>query len=431
MTRSLDQWVEYIQSLHHREIELSLERVRDVYLRMYPNGLACQIVSIAGTNGKGSTAELISSIYRQAGFNVGKFTSPHLIDFSERFNLNGAPVGEQYLLESFRRVEMHRSETPITFFEYCTLLALDLFATNQVDIAVLEVGLGGRLDSVNIVDADVSIVTSISIDHADWLGNTIEKIAFEKVGIARSGKPLLIGIENPPKSMLTYANKIDANVKFIGRDFYYQHDKLDDYWEWLSGDSVVSNLPMPYGQDGVQLSNCSLALEVVKALSLDLPVIEKDIRNGIRDASIFGRCQVIRRNPTIILDVAHNEASVARLAEFLLADDQHALVEKRTTGPGRRIVAVCGMLRDKDATKSLDQISHIIDEWHLATIHTERGSSASELARKISFNKNVNVVQHEYVENAYDAAFKTLTTGDCLVVFGSFHIVGDILSYIK
>ena len=222
MIRSLDQWVDYIQTLHHREIELSLERVREVYLRMYPEGLPFTIISIAGTNGKGSTAELLSSIYCQAGYRVGKFTSPHLVNFNERFNLNGLPIANTPLLAAFERVEALRGEIPITFFEYGTLLAIELFASNNVDIAIMEVGLGGRLDSVNILDADVSIVTGISIDHTSWLGDTIEKIAYEKVGIARSGQPLVLGLAQPPETMLSHAIQIGAKISKVDTDFSFR-----------------------------------------------------------------------------------------------------------------------------------------------------------------------------------------------------------------
>ena len=202
MPDTLGQWVEYIQTLHHREIELSLDRVREVYLRMYPNGLRYKIISLSGTNGKGSTAELLASVYRSSGYKVGKFTSPHLVNFNERFNLNGNAIDNERLLDAFSAVEKNRQQTPITFFEYGTLLAIELFAKSQVDVAIMEVGLGGRLDSVNILDADLSIVTSISVDHTSWLGNTVEEIAFEKVGIARKGKPLVLGLRKPPQNMI-------------------------------------------------------------------------------------------------------------------------------------------------------------------------------------------------------------------------------------
>lgn len=422
MRRRISHWVDYIQTLHHREIELSLERVRDVYLRMYPDGLAFKIVILSGTNGKGSTAELLASIYRQAGYRVGKFTSPHLIDFNERFNIAGQSVDDERLLAAFERVEQSRQDTPITFFEYGTLLAIDLFSTSQVDVAVMEVGLGGRLDSVNILDADVSVVTSISIDHTSWLGNTIEQIAYEKVGIARCGKPLVIGLSDAPQNMLDYAAQIGAQVSQVDTDFFYRKNTASTTWEWSANNLVLTQLPFPYEQDGVQLNNCALALKALELLSADLPVEEIDIRDGIRNASILGRCQILNRAPYIVCDVSHNETSVARLSQFL---------DTLEVGARGRTIAVCGMLKDKEIKASLEEISARVDEWHAATIHHERGASAFEISSLIKSLSESTVTQYDRVEDAYDAARATLTSDDCLVVFGSFHIVGDILDHVN
>ncbi len=419
MARTLDQWVEYIQTLHFREIELSLERVRSVFMRMYPNGLPYKVVTLSGTNGKGSTAEIIASIYREAGYQVGKFTSPHLVHFNERFNLNGASVDDKSLLAAFESVEASRQDTPITFFEYGTLLAIELFASKGIQVAVMEVGLGGRLDSVNILDADISIVTSVSIDHTSWLGNTIEEIAYEKVGIARSEKPLVLGLSTPPKNMLDYALELGSLVSVIGQDFTYHHAGGDD-WDWSDqAGNVLTGLPLPYGQAGVQLSNCCLALRAVQLMSEQLMVSDSEIYQGIEKAIILGRCQIVKRDPTIVLDVSHNENSVSRLAHFI----------QTIIKPSGRMIAVCGMLKDKQIKASLQQINPSIDQWYVASIHNERGASSSDMAESVSELGARNVEQYDHVENAYDAALATLTTDDCLVVFGSFHIVGDILAH--
>ncbi len=420
--RSLTQWVDYIQTLHHREIELSLERVRSVYKRMYPNGLAFKVINIAGTNGKGSTAELIASIYREAGYSVGKFTSPHLVDFNERFNLNGQPVSNQLLLEAFNCVEKHRQDTPITFFEYGTLLAVELFSKAGVDVAVMEIGLGGRLDSVNILEPDAAIVTSISIDHTAWLGNTIEQIAYEKVGIARPGIPLILGLIDAPKNMLDYANEIGAQLSQIGRHFSYTKSKVSDTWDWVGSRQTLKELPLPFQQDGVQLSNCSLALQAIDLLEQWLPVSAVQAHSGIGNAVIEGRCQVISRDPLIVLDVSHNETSVLRLAEFIKSE----MVQ--STG---RVVVVCGMLSDKEIRVSLGQIADQVDAWHLASIENDRGATSDEIAEHVRFVSNKQKNNYSRVELAYDAAISTLTADDCLVVFGSFHIVGDILAHVR
>ncbi|MFT6409097.1 MAG: dihydrofolate synthase/folylpolyglutamate synthase [Arenicella sp.] len=393
---------------------------------MYPHGLPYKVISLSGTNGKGSTAELLASIYRQAGYQVGKFTSPHLVHFNERFNINGESVDEPRLLEAFARVEEKRQDTPITFFEFGTLLAIDLFAESHVDIAIMEVGLGGRLDSVNILDPDVSIVTSISIDHTSWLGNTIEEISYEKVCIAREGRPLVLGLTNPSENMLTYAANLGAQVRQIGQHFDYSQKEDDGTWQWSTSAVTLRDLPLPFQQRGVQLSNCSLALEAVRLMSADFPVESASICDGIRGATILGRCQVFARDPYIVLDVSHNQTSVARLNQFLysLSDNREIAFEGRT-------VAVCGMLSDKEIRISLEQIADQIDVWHVATIHNERGASASEIgsiARSITTSE---VIEYDRVEDAYDAAVSTLAADDRLVVFGSFHILGDILEHVN
>jgi dihydrofolate synthase/folylpolyglutamate synthase len=426
MARSVAQWVDYIQTLHHREIELSLQRVRDVFLRMFADGLPFKVISLSGTNGKGSTAELLASIYHQAGYRVGKFTSPHLVDFNERFSVNGDSIDDQRLLQSFDRVEAYRENTPITFFEFGTLLAIDLFANSQVDVAIMEVGLGGRLDSVNILDADVSIVTSVSIDHTAWLGSTIEQIAFEKVGIARKGRPLVLGLTEAPDSMIGYASTLSAQVRQIGKQFNYAQLSDDNSWQWSTSKMTLANLPLPFQQRGVQLSNCSVALEAVRLMSDHFPVDRDGICKGIERARIIGRCQLLSRKPDVVLDVSHNQSSVARLSQFLCTLGNH-----QTPAFAGRTVAVCGMLRDKEIAISLKQIADQIDDWHVATINNDRGSLASEIGAVLSSISASRVSQYDCVRDAYDAALNTLTADDRLVVFGSFHIVGDILEHVS
>lgn len=426
---NVNQWVDYIQTLHQREIELSLERVREVYQTLYPSAMKCKIICLSGTNGKGSTAELCASIYRQAGYKVGKFTSPHLVDFNERINLNGMAVSDAVLLQSFNRVEQNRCDIPITFFEYGTLLAIDVFEQANVDVAIMEVGLGGRLDSVNILDADVAITTSIALDHTAWLGDTIEQIAFEKAGIARAKKPYILGLESPPDTLIKHARLVEAQVTSIAKDFDYVFDQADFSWSWRSQSGVqYDGLPLPFKQAGVQLSNASLALQAITVLQGSLPVKDQDVSDGIASAQIAGRCQVWCKSPLIVLDVSHNEASVKRLTDFLQEEFQPT--------DGSKCIAVCGMLKDKEIAKSLSQISNIVDQWHCATIKNERGASSEEIEQHIkavnSGNKaTATLRKHESVVEAYEEALATLTDRDCLVVFGSFHTVGDILRHIK
>lgn len=424
MSRSLEDWLDYIQTLHFREIDLTLERVRTVYTRLYPSGVSFRVMTIAGTNGKGSTAELLSSIYCAAGHRVGKFTSPHLIAFNERFMVDGQAVDDQALLAAFERVEHARQDTPITFFEFCTLLAIELFVCALVDLVVMEVGLGGRLDAVNILDADVALITSISLDHTAWLGDTLEAIANEKAGIVRAGRPCVIGIEEPQARILQACDSLGALPQVIGQAFSYQHLPASVDWAWSNKEQTYRQLPLPFGQSGVQLSNAAVAIQATRYLNADLPVDVDDVRRGLASATVLGRCQVMSRTPLIILDVAHNHASVARLKEFVQSQE--------TDG---RVFAVCGMLKDKDIGTSLTQLLPIVDKWHIATIDNERGATGEEIEAILQAHNNeartLAIECYQRIQNAYTSALELLDESDCLLVFGSFFVVGDILSVIK
>lgn len=431
-TRSLSEWVEYVQTLHSREIELSLERVRSVYLRLYPDGFKPKVISIAGTNGKGSCAELISSIYASAGYKVGKFTSPHLIDFSERYVINGQQVSEVALLKAFEKIEQIRTDIGITFFEFGALLAIELFANAKVDIAVMEVGLGGRLDAINILDADLAVITSISKDHTAWLGDTVEKIGYEKVGIARAGNPCVVGIEQPPQSILDHCENIGAQVHYIGRDFSYTHNESgSNDWQWQSSRSVVKQLPRPFDQTDVQLSNASVCLHAISLLEESLPVSEKALRAGLQRATLLARCQILSVEPLIILDVAHNQRSVERLRDFILKQNVKG-----------RVFGICGMLKDKEVRDSLAVLVDVVDRWHLATIDHARGASSGymqtqlrEALMKLSLSqgdiRGLNIDCYDNVIKAFETVEQRLEVDDCLVVFGSFFVAGDILQFVK
>ena len=417
--RTLDQWVDYIQTLHFREIDLGLDRVNQVYQRLLPDGVDFTVISIAGTNGKGSTAELLSSIFTASGYTTAKFTSPHLIDYRERFSIGGKFVSEQQLLAAFERVESVRGEIPLTYFEFGTLMAIELFATANVDIACMEVGLGGRLDAVNILDADISIITSISIDHTAWLGNTIDEIAPEKMGIARRGRPCIVGLPELSNKMQLTVDEIGMQLEQINEEFCYQYTTGDTSWNYRSDSLTLTELPLPFSQSGAQLSNASLALRAIELLAKQFPVSPNSLRQGIGDAQLFGRCQIIDTQPYVILDVAHNESSVALLAQFL--DSLNA----------RRYIAVCGMLKDKEISKSLACLSDKIDQWHLATINSERGATAQQLQEILQqelFLAPDKTHCYENVTQAYINARQSTSEHDVLVVFGSFFIAGDILA---
>ncbi len=416
----VQEWMNYIQTLHAREIELTLDRVRSVYTRLCPRGASFKVISVAGTNGKGSTAEVIRSIYHAAGYRVAKFTSPHLIDLNERFSVGDESVSDADLLAAFKRIEKLRGDTPITYFEYGLLLAIAIFEDAATEVAVMEVGLGGRLDAVNILDADVAIVTSIALDHTDWLGDTLEKIAYEKAGIARAGSPCLVGIREPQRSITAHLDEVDADGQILGIDFDYK-PMADGAWCFSSSESQLEDLPLPFGQNGVQLSNASLAIRAVQSLNSGLPVDSQAIVDGLNEARLAGRCQIIAHSPIVVLDVSHNEASLKRLRTFL-----DGLSYKG------RLVALCGMLKDKEIEASLSQLADCVDEWHLATINNERGANAEHLLNclqaSIPSMPLASTAMYDDVQIGYKSVEKTLTANDCLVVFGSFYIAGDILT---
>lgn len=429
--RTVSEWVDYIQTLHHSEIELGIERVAKVYRRLYPDGMPCKVISVAGTNGKGSTAEIIASIYHQAGYKVGKFSSPHLIDFGERYLINGANASDQALLDAFVKIEQARADIPITYFEFGALLAVELFCEAKVDVAVMEVGLGGRLDAINMLDADVALITSISIDHTAWLGNTIEKIAYEKAGIAREASPCVVGIREPAQSIIDYCDEIKSDLQVLGQSFDYQFDKCSNQWSWQSNQSTSSQidrhltqLPLPFSQAGVQLSNAAIAIQAVNLLNDGLLVSDQSIVDGIAKASIQGRCQIFSQKPLTILDVAHNESSVQRLREFVDGQRINKNIQQA------RVYALCGMLKDKEVAQSLACMTGLVEHWHLATIYNERGADAhylQEQLNSVDTKSNKTISLHDSVNIAYNDVLKIVKPDDILIVFGSFFVVGDIL----
>ena len=426
----LVKWINYIQTLHSREIDLTLDRVEEVRQRLVPAGTKFRVFSIAGTNGKGSTAELISSICREAGYSIGKYTSPHILKFNERFNINGIDVDDQQLLLSFERVELARGKTRLTFFEFGTLIAIDLFDKAKIDVAVMEVGLGGRLDATNILDPDVAVVTSISIDHTAWLGDNLEDIAREKIGIARTGRPCVLGMPEPPQSIIDHCRQLGISPLIIGTHFRPEIDPVAATWKWCSKDLAFESLPAVFHQWGSQINNAAVAIQAVLKLAAAQPVTAEAVRAGITKSSVSGRCQLISRSPAVVLDVAHNVDSVAVLLHFI----QQLCI----TG---QVYAVCGMMRDKQVAEALSQLKVVVDEWHFATIDNPRAASAEQINTLLQEYSSklkdgslpegqkpaMKSFEHDTAVDAYKAVRSKLQHNDCLIVFGSFFIVSDII----
>lgn len=411
-----------METLHPREIALGLERVRLVQARMGLERPGFVIATVAGTNGKGSTVAMLEAILNAAGYRVGAYTSPHLIHYNERVRIGRQPVSDAQLCESFERVERAREDTELTYFEFGTLATLDLFARASLDCAVLEVGLGGRLDAVNAWEPDVAIVTSIGIDHTDWLGPDRESIAREKAGVFRPGRPAVCADSDAPSAIAEHAASIGADLFQLGRDFVFTADASG--WSWRNNragaggaPALRSGLPYPAMRGDYQLRNASAVLMALDCLAPRLPVTQADVRAGLLAAVLPGRFQTLPGVPVTVLDVAHNAQAAEALARTLAAQGRFG-----------RTLAVSGMLKDKPIADVFRILAPLVDTWFLATLPTDRGATAEQLADALrSAGVRAPAAMFADVATAYSAARGLADAGDRIVVFGSFHTVGAIL----
>lgn len=408
-------WLQHLETLHPKSIELGLERVQAVKERLGLN-LACPIITVAGTNGKGSTCAMLESVLRAAGYHTALYTSPHLLRYNERVRLDGRDADDAALCRSFAAVEAARGEIGLTYFEFGTLAALWLFNEARPDALILEVGLGGRLDAVNVMDADCAIVTSVDIDHTDYLGDTREAIGHEKAGIFRAGRPALCGDPHPPQSLLEHAAAIGANLQCIGQDFGY--DSVEPaqwrYWE-CNGKRLV--VPHPALRGAYQLGNASLVLAALDSLRERLPVTPDEIRRGLLEVSLAGRFQMLPGRPQIILDVAHNPHAATALAANLA-----------NLPPTGKTIAVFAMLRDKDITGVIRALQGRIDHWLVAGIDNPRGMSGEQLATVLRECGETNLESFPDVASAFRRACDLAGVDDRIAAFGSFYTVADVLA---
>ena len=421
MKKSLNDWLLYLETAHSQGlIDMGLARVGEVKKRM---GLqpVCPVVVVAGTNGKGSVCAFLTQIYKQAGFQVGTLTSPHLLKFNERIALNGKPVDDDVIVAAFERIEAMRGEVSLTYFEFNTLAAVDIFIQAQVDIMILEVGLGGRLDAVNVFDADVAVVTSVDLDHQAFLGNTIEQVGFEKAGVFRTGKPAICGQNPPPQSLRQQAEHIGAELLLIEQDFAYS--KLENQqwsFHFHQKNKLQRNrnaLPIPALRGAYQLNNAACALAVVECLYTHLPIDIGSIKRGLLLVENAGRFQVLAGRPVRVLDVGHNPHAARALRQGLLA---LPFAEKR--------IAVFSMLADKDMDGVLDILKDQFDYWYIAPLHMPRGMNNNELQNKLAAHQIESVRSFASIEEAYQAALAIATENDRIIVFGSFHTVAEVMA---
>ncbi|XLU00004.1 Bifunctional protein FolC [Aeromonas rivipollensis] len=406
-SRSLVDWLSYLEQIHPVNIDMGLERVGAVARRMGLTRLPFKVITVAGTNGKGSSCAMAASILMAAGYKVGVYSSPHLLRFTERVRIDGAELSDSEHCAAFAEVEAARGEIALTFFEFATLAGLWLFCRAAPDVLLLEVGLGGRLDATNVVESDVAMITSIALDHCDWLGDTREAVAVEKAGVYRAGKPAISGEPNPPATIASEAARIGASLRQVGRDF--QGDEHHTGWDY-HGLNHWLGLPKP----ALPLMN---AVTVLAALeSLGLPLAESAIRDGLANARLAGRMQRLQDEPLVIVDVAHNPHSAAYLASQL----------RQLPGKGKRR-AVVGMLKDKDMAGSLAELDGLIDQWFLASLTGPRAATAEQLAVALGDGQGP-AATFDGVSAAYLAALAASSPDDMVIVFGSFYTVADVLA---
>jgi dihydrofolate synthase/folylpolyglutamate synthase len=413
---TLAPWLAWQEQFHPRPIDLGLERVTDALTRLSAKPKTVPTITVAGTNGKGSCVAFFEAIYRAQGYRVGCYTSPHILRYNERIRVDGQPVADDVICAAFERIDAVRGDTSLSYFEFGTLAALDIFSRANVDVRILEVGLGGRLDAVNIVDADVAVVTTIAIDHVDWLGHTLTDIAREKAGIFRSGRPAVIGDLDVPASLLQVAEERKTPLLRIGRDFDYE--KHSQHWDWRADQLELAGLPQPALQGEHQFRNASAVIMAVTRLQALLPVETNSIVRGLEQARLCGRFQLVPGEIPVLLDVGHNPQAVQTLAAHL-----------QSYFSGVKIHAVFAMMKDKDIPGVLSLLRDRVAQWYLAPLKTPRAATEEMLEqffRQLDMN-NVNSGYADFTA-AFDDARRQAVAGDLILVFGSFFLVSEYLS---
>jgi dihydrofolate synthase/folylpolyglutamate synthase len=418
--KTLQDWLAHCERLHPKAIELGLDRVRAVAERMRLR-FDCPVFTVAGTNGKGSTVAMLEAILGAAGFRTGAYTSPHLVHFEERCRVRGQPADASELVAACADVESARGDISLTYFEFTTLAILHVLARAGLDAAVLEVGLGGRLDAVNVVDADCAIITSIDIDHAELLGDTREQIGLEKAGILRTGRPAIVSDPMPPQSVIDHAVEIGADLWLPGRDYNYAGDRQQ--WAWAGRGQRYAGLAYPALRGANQLVNAAGVLAAFEALRARLPVTAQAVRAGLALVQLPGRFQIVPGQPALVLDVAHNPHAVAALAANLDAMGYFPATH-----------AVFGAMADKDLTPMLAKAGPLIDQWYFTDLPTPRAESAAHLQQKWNALRMATGARaqaassvHASPARALQAAAAAAGPADRIVVFGSFYTVGGVL----
>ena len=421
---TLEGWLRHCEQLHPRTIDMGLDRVRAVARRLDLR-FACPVITVAGTNGKGSTCAMLEAIALEAGYRPGVFTSPHLVHFEERCRIHGEIVKAEALVPHFAAVEVARcgqgEEISLSYFEFTTLAILRLMSHSLIDVAILEVGLGGRLDATNIIDTDCAVITSIDLDHTEYLGPDRESIGREKAGIMRTGRPAIVSDPMAPQSVVDHAHEIGADLWRFGHDFNFAGDKQQ--WGWAGRGRRYAGMAYPALRGANQLVNASGVLAAFEALRDRLPITAQAVRNGLAMVELPGRFQIVPGQPTLVLDVAHNPHSVAALTANLDAMGFFPVTH-----------AVFGAMADKDLAPMLAKVSPLVDRWYFTDLPTPRAQSAVELERQwcelqeaAKDRRTVESSVHADPMRALEAAIAAADPADRIVVFGSFFTVGGVL----
>lgn len=409
--QTLEQWLQYFTTTHSKESDLGLDRIMVVAKRLNLLKFFCPIITVTGTNGKGSCVAVLESIYRAAGYNVGVLSSPFLLRFNEQVRINQQEIDDIELCAAFNVINQCRQDIPLTSFEFLTLAALKLFKQRNLDVIVLEVGMGGKRDAVNIVDTNLAVITNVAVEHVEWLGSDREIIGAEKAGIFREHAPAVCGEADPPNSVIEYAKKLKISLYCQNKDFYYESQ--ENSFVWRCGNKKIDNLPLPK----LALQNVAISLMAIELLHNLLPVRKEAMAHGIVNAKLAGRFQVVRDSVTKIFDVAHNPAGAKFLANNLA----------REIGRDRSVVRVVfSMLADKDIAQSIAPLIEMVDEWYIAPIAGKRAATLEQLTLAFEKVKVKNVYKFATIKDAYLSALAVSKNKEYLLVYGSFRTVAEV-----
>jgi dihydrofolate synthase/folylpolyglutamate synthase len=412
---TVNEWLDWQQTIHPLNIDFKLERILSVYEKLNISSIAKKVITVAGTNGKGSTVSFLESILSNTNYNVGTFTSPHILKYNERIKINQKEIDDESLLDVFELIDKKRGSTTLTYFEFATLTAFYLFSKSDLDVAVLEVGLGGRLDATNIIDSDISIITSIGIDHTEFLGSTIDSIALEKAGVMRPFKKSIFAQDKPPAALFQYAKNNSVNLLVHNND--YSVTRNAKTWGIKSKNITIENIPNLKMIGDYQYNYAAASAMALTEILPECISEDNQIKEALCNTKISGRFQYLKKSPDIILDVAHNEDASKSLARNI-----------KNIGH-KKIIAVLGILADKDVYSIVEPFSSFINHWHIGTIDSERGMNSDEIKYRINslFKNNLSITTYSSISSAFISAVNSQDKDTLILAYGSFYTVSEVL----